>query len=315
MDGIAVIGAGLAGLAAAAALAAAGRRVAVIEKSRGLGGRLATRRRSGMPVFDHGAPSVIGTGGFADALADWEDLGAAAPWGDGHVGLPGMSGLVKPLAEGLDLRTETEIHQLSAAAPGAGPGWRLVDGAGGVVEAETLLLAIPSVQASRLLAGVAEVPGLAEVAMTPMLTLMAGFPEPLGLPDRIEGDGAPLATAVRNGAKPGRDPTQEAWVVHAGADWSRAHLEDLDGARTALLRALGELAGAALPPADPVMIHRWRYAFAERPLGRACHWDPTARLGLCGDWCHRAELSGGLSRGAEAAFESGRALAEAVLAA
>ena len=56
MDGvqIAVIGAGIAGLACARELARADAKVTVFEKSRGLGGRLGTRRQGNF-AFDHGA--------------------------------------------------------------------------------------------------------------------------------------------------------------------------------------------------------------------------------------------------------------------
>jgi predicted NAD/FAD-dependent oxidoreductase len=51
---IAVIGAGIAGLACAREIARADVAVTVFEKARGLGGRLATRR-DGNLAFDHGA--------------------------------------------------------------------------------------------------------------------------------------------------------------------------------------------------------------------------------------------------------------------
>ena len=54
---VAVIGAGLTGLTAARRLADAGCAVVVFDKSRGLGGRLATRRTALGPI-DHGAPGV-----------------------------------------------------------------------------------------------------------------------------------------------------------------------------------------------------------------------------------------------------------------
>ena len=52
-----VIGAGMAGLIAAAELQRAGRRVLVLDKGRGVGGRLASRR-IGEASFDHGAQFI-----------------------------------------------------------------------------------------------------------------------------------------------------------------------------------------------------------------------------------------------------------------
>lgn len=46
-DRVAVVGAGLAGLIAARAMADVGHTVAVFEKGRGLGGRMASRRKNG----------------------------------------------------------------------------------------------------------------------------------------------------------------------------------------------------------------------------------------------------------------------------
>ena len=54
---IAVIGAGMAGLACAHELLRADAKVTVFERSRGLGGRLATRRQGDL-AFDHGAQFV-----------------------------------------------------------------------------------------------------------------------------------------------------------------------------------------------------------------------------------------------------------------
>ena len=54
---VAVIGAGIAGLACARELARADARVTVFERSRGLGGRLGTRRQGNL-AFDHGAQYI-----------------------------------------------------------------------------------------------------------------------------------------------------------------------------------------------------------------------------------------------------------------
>src|SRR6266516_3159744 len=60
-----VVGAGVSGLACASALSASGKRVVVLERARGVGGRCATRRVEGQPVdfgvaFFHGrAPGFL----------------------------------------------------------------------------------------------------------------------------------------------------------------------------------------------------------------------------------------------------------------
>ena len=39
------------------------------------------------------------------------------------------------------------------------------------------------------------------------------------------------------------------------------------------------------------MVHRWRFAQTQQPLGRPFIFDETLGIGLCGDWClgHRVE--------------------------
>lgn len=76
---IAVIGAGMSGLTAARRLAKAGATVTVFEKSRGLGGRLATRRTDGGPA-DHGAQYFTAREpAFKAWVARAKLTGAAAP--------------------------------------------------------------------------------------------------------------------------------------------------------------------------------------------------------------------------------------------
>ncbi len=57
MSSIAIIGAGMSGLAAAHVLREAGYTVTLFEKSRGVGGRAATRKRAGF-IYDHGAQYI-----------------------------------------------------------------------------------------------------------------------------------------------------------------------------------------------------------------------------------------------------------------
>lgn len=110
---VVVIGAGIAGLCAAAELVQAGRSVIVLEKARGVGGRMATRR-IGAAVCDHGAQFFTVRGrAFGGIVTEAAAAGAAAIWchgfthdgassdGDGHPrwrGASGMTDLPKRLA-------------------------------------------------------------------------------------------------------------------------------------------------------------------------------------------------------------------------
>lgn len=305
---IAIIGAGLAGLACARTLVAAGQTVRLFDKGRGPGGRVATRRvaADGQALqFDHGAQYVTARGAPFTAALHGAPI-AAWPDAERWVATPGMSALPRFLAAGLDIAQSVEVNGL-ACEPGA---WRLLsntaDPAGpfrGVV------LAIPPVQAARLLEPVAPslAASLAAVEIAPCWTAMAAFPSALPLPDTLRPGSGPIGWAARDSAKPGRDPTRECWVIQARPDWSRAMLEQAAAtAASLLLEALATAAGGTLPPPLYVAGHRWRYAAVEQPLGAPCVWEPRLGIGLAGDWCVGAR--------AEAAFDSGTALAAAIAA-
>lgn len=278
MGDVAIIGAGMAGLTAAADLAAAGLAVTVLDKSRGTGGRLATRRIAA-GAFDHGAPVVHGSAEFGAAMAA---LGAVRR-GDGWAAEPGMSALVKPLERGVEIRRGVRV--VAAEERGA---WYLADAeGGGHGPFGRLVVAIPAPQAAGLFPGLA----LAGVTMTPRWTLLAAFEEavaPEVIPPPFEG---------LHHAAPHRV------VAHAGPEWSAAHLErEEPEVRGELVARLREAVGG-LRPAFAVA-HRWRFARTGQALGRPLlRVSETCWLG--GDWTLGAQAGD--------AWESGRALARAAL--
>lgn len=96
----------------------------VFEKSRGVGGRLATRRTAEGLAFDHGAQFVTArTPAFAAALdpwgaAPWQPLMAAAvpaaePW---RLGVPATNALVKPWAGEITIRHGEPLARENTAA-------------------------------------------------------------------------------------------------------------------------------------------------------------------------------------------------------
>jgi renalase len=329
---IAVIGAGISGLACAGALQRAGVEVQLFEKSRRVSGRMSTRRGQGWQC-DHGAQHFgVTTAAFRAEVARWEQAGVACLWtprlhrldgaGAGgrvaeepcFVGTPGMTAPAAWLAGPLSVHTESLVDQLQHDARG----WQVLcrpladptpdsPDLPDLREArfDAVLLALPAPQAAALLQPVAtELATLAGgVAMHPCWTLMLRFDVPPALPfdAALVSDGA-LRWIACDSSKPGRDGTST-WLLHATAAWSQAHLEqDSQQVAAALLAAFYRLGG---PVPEAWSAHRWRHANTEGVAPGACLWRAQDGLGLCGDW-----LNGGTVEGA---WLSGVALARQVL--
>jgi renalase len=264
-----VVGTGLAGAAAARALAEAGWRVRALDKGRGPGGRLSTRRKQA-GGFDHGAATLqANTPAFAGWLAEEVAAGRAAPWAEGYVGVPGMNSLVAGLLDGLDVHWSVAVAALQFEAGQ----WRAVDAEGRVVgAAPALVLAVPAPQAWALL----RASGLADDVVPPlMLDALAGIRyascwaallETKPSAQRSLPDSSPseiVEAIYREADKPGR-PNTGHWVLHATTAWSESNLE-LDGGTAAqhLMDAFTAMTGIGPEAIRDVSAHRWRYA---RPL-------------------------------------------------
>lgn len=308
---IAVVGAGLAGVTCARALAGQGHEVRMFDKGRGLGGRLATRRIEG-GQFDHGAAALpVADAGFSALLAALEEERAVArwtpPWSDSEqwVGLPGMSALVKALARGLEVETGRRVAGLERKRAG----WFLsFEDGEGEGPFDRLLLAIPQPQALELLVPWPEWrAALSQAEMAPCWTGLFAFEEavtPGAKP--LPSPASPIRRILRDSAKPGRTGGLDCWVVQANPEWTVQNLEiEKEEAAALLLAEACEVWRA--DPGKPRYAagHRWRFAFTAKPLGESHLFDASLGLGVCGDWC--------LGEEAEAAYRSGAALAQAVL--
>jgi len=307
---VAIVGAGMAGLSAAHVLRDAGVVSTLFDKSRGLGGRMSTRRVGDLQ-FDHGAQYFSAKGaGFAALVRQWRDTGCVAEWFDGAlVGAPAMTSPAHQMAAGFEVVTEREVKGLSRTARG----WSLLD-ANGAIEARegnefsAILFALPAPQIAPILssAGVS-FDALDKVRFAPCWALMLGYAQRFDFAwTHLRDDAADLAWIARDATKPQRGGERETFVIHASADWSRRCLElSKDEAAARLLALFVEKTGLRNEPIF-VAAHRWRYALVEETAGESCLWNEAARLGACGDWCLGARV--------EAAFESGEAMARAYLA-
>jgi photolyase PhrII len=312
---VAVIGAGLAGLSCARTLADHHLDVTVFEKSRGFGGRCATRR-DGSWSFDHGAQYfTVRDARLAPTIASWQQRGVIAPWQgalavrDGGewqpaksgvrrwVGVPGMSALGAHLAEGLDVQLRTHVSLVQRE----GRQWRLVADSGADLGVfDVVLCCVPSPQAAALLAPIA--PNLAERASA--ATMHPTWATMLTLNGRISftwdaaflNDDPVLSWISRDASKPQR-AQHETWVLHATRQWSTQHLDD--DAESIAVHMIA--AFAAVTGHDARLLHcvahRWRYALPDPVAADAALYDTALLLGAGGDWCGGPRVEGALLSG------------------
>ncbi len=321
MASIAIIGAGLSGLVTANALAP-DHSVVVFDKSRGSGGRMATRYADPYE-FDHGAQFFTArTDAFAAVCRQWSDDGVIAVWDaefrdfrgpeivaerrwdsdfPHYVGTPRMNTIGKWLARSLDVRLNTEI----AALRRQGTRWTLLNGNGeSVGEFDWLVLALPAPQAAALVPEEqAFVDRCADTEMRACYAMMLGFAGDLPIKwQAAHVQAADISWMSVNSSKPGRSD-KPCMVVHSTNAWANANLEtSIEDVRRHLLAELHRVSGMDPTAADYVSVHRWRYANVPLQTGDPCYVDAERGLGACGDWFIRGRI--------EAAFTSAQAHVE-----
>lgn len=286
---VAIVGAGLAGLACASLLGEAGLHVQLFDKARGPGGRMSTRRLDtplGQVSFDHGAQYFTARdASFRSRVERWAAEGIVAPWPaagpEAWVGIPGMNAPVRAMAIG---HSVTWGCQIEALVPD-GPFWRLRSQQGQTEPFDVVVIALPAEQAAALLDGHA--PALADKAAAsqtePCWSVMATFERRLDIAGDVLRDQDLLGWAARNTSKPGRPPV-EAWVLQGDPRWSKEHLEDpAEAICSALLDALRLHAGSEIPRPVSIHAHRWRFARSTAGTDGAL-WSGQTGLGVCGDW-------------------------------
>jgi predicted NAD/FAD-dependent oxidoreductase len=311
-----VIGAGMAGLMAAAELQRASRRVLVIDKGRRIGGRLASRRFDGA-TFDHGAQFITTRESrFAALLELGRQTGAMVEWcrgfsgsPDGHArwrGKPTMSALAKHLALGLDLHLEIQVTSLRHAQNR----WRAETATGRTFTAGAVVLTPPVPQSLALLdaGGIVLAPEmrtrLAAIEYERCLAVMALLDGPSRIPPPggLTPAEGPIAWIADNQLK--GISAEPAVTIHATHAFSLEHWErDRQETGRALLEAAAPWLGAG---AKTFQVHGWRYSKPMRVDEERCVLvSQSPSLVLAGDAFAGPRVEG--------AALSGWAAAEAIL--
>jgi renalase len=316
-----VVGAGISGLLLANELHREDWDVTVLDKGRGVGGRMATRRVGG-GTFDHGTQFFTVRGERFSGLVDgWLGAGAATEWTrgfadaegrpneDGHPryrGVEGMTSIPKHAAGGLDVRTGERVVRID----GSDDGWKVACESGLLVEGSALALAMPVPQALDLASsgGYALQDGargeLESVSYDPCLALMvlldgsSPVPDPGGMQIKDE----PLDWIGDNRRKGISEAL--AVTVHAGPRWSREHFdEDEADVTEQMISFAGDRLGEDLAPAVvDSSLARWRYSWVTDP-----HPEPFLAasehppLLFCGDAFEQPKVEGAALSGLAAA--------------
>lgn len=307
---IAVVGAGIAGLLLARELKARGEDVVVLEKSQGLGGRLATKRVEAA-VFDSGAQYFTAKSErFAGLLAEWAARGVAASWpgASAHrwIAKPSMDALGKFLAEGLDVRRESKVVKVQREEGE----WELTIENQTAWRAGRLALTAPLPQSLALLkAGGVDLPkalagDLVALVYHPCLALLLT----LAGPSVVPAEGVALAAGpvrwIADNFKKGISPGVAAAVtVHLSPAFATEHFTKTETELAALvLPGIVSLLGS---PVMKVTLQRWQFSEPMATYAQPCVWLPDLDLGLAGDALGGPRV--------EAAALSGLALADRMM--
>ena len=321
MPTVAVIGAGISGLAAARTLVEHGFEVTVFDKGRGPGGRMSTRRTDTGFHFDHGAQYFTAKNEhFRRYVEAWHDSGVVEKWdgriveldggeiierdsSDRFVGVPGMNAVCKHLARELHVVVRTRIEELKC-----GERWELTASESAVGKFDSVIVAIPPPQACELLNFSKHLTRqIASVAVAPCWATMLSFRDNIDVP----ADGAFVKNSLiswiaRDSSKPSREIDADCWVVHASPEWSSANIElEPIEVQDCVLTEFFKVTGAKKQEPLHAVAHRWRYATPTDYLQSGFLSDGNTSLIVCGDWC--------LGNRVEAAFLSGPSAADAMM--
>lgn len=287
-----IVGAGLSGLLVGRELAARGAQVQVLEKSRGVGGRMSTKR-VGSAVFDQGAQFFSARDEHFDArVRCWARKGVVEPcpgtsgedirW----VARPSMTGLAKALAQDLPVQLKSQVQAVRWHDCGC---WEIDVAGGELIRSERLVLSSPVPQSLALLkAGGVSLPAevlrsLQGLAYNPCLALLVVLDGPSAVP----ASGAKITTGnlrwvSDNVSKGVAQNVPSALTFHLTPAYSQAHYgateaELFTALETEMKPWLGKarIVGRAL--------HRWRYSEPKTTHPQSHVWLPSLRLGFCGD--------------------------------
>lgn len=296
---IAIIGAGISGLAAGRELAKAGHEVVIFEKSRGFGGRMATRYsgKNDASRLDHGTgylqPEHTLFKAFAEEL---QAKGIVEPWNgtfkrrnaegidepaaddiQRYIAPEGMNKIGKYMSRLMDIRTEEKVGGLTHIGEHRSRKrtWMLNFSSSRTESADAVILAVPSRQAYGLLNTTIDeietlnlVREIDEVDYMPQFAYLAGYGD-IQKPDwdmlEFEDDEVIERISVESSKR--KDVNGISLVVHTTPEFAAANRKaDREEITERIQERLSELAGSWTAIPEWSQLHFWKYSRCIEPL-------------------------------------------------
>lgn len=284
---IAIIGAGISGLTAGIEFKKFGHEVIIFEKSRGYGGRMATRYAEDDKnlKLDHGVPFITSTTDeFSKRLETLAENNILEEWGNeqlirdqndfksvenriyrSFIAPMGMNSIGKFMASDLDIRTGERVSKLSIDE--RQNHWVIECESGLTESADALIISTPAPQTSELLSTAGEGVGvqhmineLKKVSYDPQFALLLTYSQ-VQEPDRgvINLDDKIINFISYESKK--RDLRKTGIVVHSSADFAIKYIdEDRDKVADIMLEKLISILGNWAENPDWKQLHLWRYS-------------------------------------------------------
>ncbi len=317
---IAIIGTGLSGLTAAHFLKDYAD-ISLFDKSRGVGGRMSTRRAAPY-AFDHGAQFFTAkTEAFKTFIAPMIDTAVIAcwearfaeiknkkiilqkQWNNAHphyVGVPAMNAIPKYLSRDLNIQLNTRIKAIARHQSK----WYITNENDDVLgEYDWIISAIPPQQALAILPNTLPFYAMINAfKMQACFVLMLGFESNPGLEfDIARIDDSVISCLSTNSSKPGRGKPHSL-LIYSTNQWANEHADtDHTQAMNTIYQKVSEMIHLDLTPVVHKTLHKWRYANIEKQRGKTHLLDAKLGVAVCGDWFIQGRVEGAFESGFKAA--------------
>lgn len=294
-----IIGAGMAGLSAAKVLSQKRHEVTVLDKGRGVGGRMSTRTIE-QGKADHGAQYFsVKTPEFQALIDELQSENITTTWqlaqreNVRYIGAKGMNAIPKKLAENLSICLNEKAILIKEN--------EIKTESGKIYSFDNLIITIPIPQALELLTNSKMVISekdksvLESVEYTPCVAVMAVLKQPTDIPTGgIILENQAVAWVADNFQK--GISTIPTATLHASAEFSKKHLEDdLQEVSKMMLTSVRQW----ITPENIVtsQVHRWRYSNAINRYSEPFYQLENQTIYLAGDGFGMGNVEGAFLSG------------------